>query len=95
MTMIMPDDNIDRGMELDPSGLGSRNIPLIVNVMDMIILYDGENASQITNNTGLSAVMDIAVPYCMRTHRLLAPSVELGDKGAVALGLGAILIFVF
>ena len=94
MEVIVPDYHIYGRMELDATRLGTGQISFIVYMMDMIIFNYGKYTSQVSYNTGLAAVMYVAVPYDMRTDRLLAPSLKLGDKGAVPLGLGSVLVFV-
>ena len=91
MEMIMSYDNIDSGMELDASRLGSGNIPLVVYMVDMVIFYDREYTSEITYYSCLSTVMDIAVPYDMGAHDLLAPSVKLCYQSTIPLRLRTVL----
>ena len=81
-------------MKLDAAYFGTREIALIINMMYMIVLYKGKHASKIAYDTGLSAVMDITVPYDMGTYRLLTPAVKLSYKRAVTLCLCTILEFV-
>ena len=80
MKMIVTDDHIDRCMQLDTANLRSCQIPLIINMMDVIVLNYGKYTAQITDDTGLSAIMDMAVAYDMRTDGLFAPAVQLCDQ---------------
>ena len=65
MEMIVTDDHIDRCMQLDTANLRPCQIPLIINMIDVIVLNYGKYTAQITDDTGLPAVMDITVPYDM------------------------------
>ena len=93
--MIISYHHIDRGVQFDPADLRPRKVSLIVDMMDMIVFYKREHATQIPNDPRLPAIMDVTVSYDMRTYGILAPSVQLRDERAVALGLCAVLVFVF
>ena len=95
MEMIPADDNVDRGMELDPADLCAGKVPLVVNMMDMTVFHHREYTTQIAHDPCLAAVVDIASPDRMRSDRLLAPSIQLGDQRAVSLCLRTILVFIF
>ena len=60
----------------------------------MVVLNDGEHAAQVAHDAGLAAVVDVAAANGVGADGLLAPAVDLGDEGAVPLGLGAVLEFV-
>ena len=94
MEMIPPDDYVDCGMELDPADLRACKVPFVVDMMDMTVLNHRENTSQIAHDPCLAAVVDIASPDRMRSDRLLAPAIQLGNQRAVSLCLRAILVFI-
>ena len=93
MEMIIAYHDIDRGMQLDPADLCSRKISFIIDMMNVISLDDGKNTTQISDDTGLSAVMDLtAADDMMGSDRFLAPAVQLCDQRTVSLRLCTILI---
>ena len=92
--VVAPDDYVDGRVELDAADLGARQIPLVVDVVDVVVLNDGEDAAQVAHDAGLAAVVDVAAPDGVGADGLFAPAVDLGDEGAVPLGLGAVLVFV-
>ena len=87
MKMIVPYDHINSSMKLDAAYFGTGEITLIVYMMYMVVLDKRKYTSEIAHDTGLATVMDIAVPYDMRTNTFLAPAVKLSYKGAVTLCL--------
>ena len=94
MKMIPPDDHVDCGMEFDSADLRACKVPFVVDMMDMTVLNHRENTSQIAHDPCLAAVVDIASPDRMRSDRLLAPAIQLGNQRAVSLCLRAILVFI-
>ena len=51
--MISPENHVDRRMHFDPSDLRARQILLVINMMDMIIFYNGEHTAQMPNDSCL------------------------------------------
>ena len=74
MKLIVPDDHVDCCMEFDPAQLCAKQVSLVINMVDMIILDDRKDAAQISYNASLPAVMNIAVSDDVRTDRFFAPS---------------------
>ena len=60
----------------------------------MIVLNKRKYAAQVSDYPRLSAVMDVTVPDDMRSDRIPAPPVKLGDQRAVPLCLSTILVFI-
>ena len=85
--MISSVDNVYRCMHLDPADLGTGQILFVVDMMDVIVLYDRENSSEMSYYAGLSAVVDMASSYDVRSDRLLCPSFVLSLQYIVSLGL--------
>ena len=92
--MVVADDYVDGGVELDAADFGTGQIPLVVDVVDVVVLNHGEHAAQVAHDAGLAAVVDVAAPDGVGADGLLAPAVDLGDEGAVPLGLGAVLVLI-
>ena len=91
MEMISPDDHVDRRMHLDTADLCTGQVLLIINMMNMVILDDGEYAAKMTYDTGLSAVMNITATDNMGTDPLLGPALPLCLTDAVTLRLSTML----
>ena len=89
--MVAPDDHVEGGVELDAADLSARQVALVVDVVDVIILDYGKYAAQVAHDAGLPAIVDVAVFHRMGADGFLAPSVQLGDQRAIPLGLRAVL----
>ena len=90
--MVAAVDHVDGRVHLDAADLGAGQILLVVDVVDVVVLDDGEDTAQMAYDTGLIAVMDVAATHDMGTDPLLGPAFILGLADAVTLGLGAILV---
>ena len=93
--VVPTDDHIDGCMHLDSTDLCTGQILLVVDVMNMIILNNGKNSSQMSNNTSLSAVMDVTSADNVGTDMLPVPALIGSLADAVTFCLGAVLIFPF
>ena len=80
MKLIVPDDHVDCCMEFDPAQLCAKQVSLVINMVDMIILDDRKDAAQISYNASLPAVMNIAVSDDVRADRFFAPAIQLRDQ---------------
>lgn len=67
---------------------------LLVFFLQQIIPCHAVVMEQIAHDPCLAAVVDIASPDRMRSDRLLAPAIQLGNQRAVSLCLRAILVFI-
>jgi hypothetical protein len=80
-------------MHLDTADLGASKILLIIDVVDMIFFNYREYSAQMTYDSCLSAVMDVASSDEMASDILFGPSFTLSLKDAVTLCLSTILLF--
>ena len=64
------DNCIYRRVHLYASDFCSREVLLVIDVMDMAVLYSGKHSAEMSDDTGLSAVMDVASSYDMRSYGL-------------------------
>ena len=87
MDMVAAEGHVDGGMELDAGYLGSAELLHIVDVVDMVVLYDAEYASHTSYDTCLFAVMDVAAADDVAAYLFLEPSVILAAAYGVALHL--------
>ena len=94
MYMVIADDDIDRRMQFDTARLGAGKIPLVVIVMDMVVLYDREYTAEVSNDTGLTIVVYVAVSNDVRSDRIFAPPIKLCYQSTVPLRLCTVLILV-
>ena len=92
MNMISPIDAIDCCMHLDATDLCSSQILLIINVMDVAVLNDGECSTQMAHDTSLTAVMDMSATDNVRADSFLTPALYLRLADTFTLCLGTILI---
>ena len=93
MYVVMAVHNVYCGVHLNSADLRSCKVLLVVYVVNVIIFNKRENATQVTDNTGLSAVMNMAPPYDVRADVLFCPAFPLCQTNTVALRLRAILVF--
>ena len=93
MDMIVAENGVDGRMHLDASDLSPHQVLLVIDVMDVIALDYREDPAQMSHDTSLSAVMDMAAPHCMASCRFFGPPLGLGQANTFALGLGSVFIF--
>ena len=74
MNMVSPVGHINGGMHLDPADLSSGQILLIVDVMNLVVLNQRENTAKMSDDSRLSAVMNIAAPDHVGTDCFSGPS---------------------
>ncbi len=87
MEVVSANDYVDRRMHLDTADLCAGQVLLIINMMNMVVLDDGEYAGKMPYDTGLSAVMNITASDNMGTDPLLGPALPLCLTDAVTLRL--------
>ena len=91
MNMVSPVGHINGGMHLDPADLSSGQILLIVDVMNLVVLNQRENTAKMSDDSRLSAVMNIAAPDHVGTDCFSGPSFPLRLADTVPLGLRPVL----
>ena len=91
MEVVSANDYVDRRMHLDTADLCTGQVLLIINMMNMVILDDGEYTAKMTYDTGLSAVMNITATDNMGTDPFLGPALPLCLTDAVTLRLSTML----
>ena len=89
METISPDDHVNGSMELNPANLCTGQILLVVDMVDLIIFNYGKNTAQMSYDTGLSAVVNVAASDNMGADVFLGPSFTLCLADRVAFGLCA------
>ena len=95
MEMVLSDNNIDGRMHLDSAYFRARKVLLVVYVVNMIVLDDREYTAEMSDDTGLSAIMNIVVSYYVGTVSVFVPALNLSLADAVTLGLGTVFVFPF
>ena len=61
--MVSPDHYINGRVHLNSADFRAGQVLLVIDVVNVVILYDREHPSQMPYNTGLSAVMNIAAAH--------------------------------
>ena len=69
--VVSTDDCVDGSMHFDAADFRPGQILLVVDVVNVAVLNDGEYASQMSHNAGLTAVVNIAAADNMGTDGLL------------------------
>ena len=85
--MVVLYGNVKGGVKLNSANLGTREISLVVNMMNVVVLNSRENAAKIADDTRLTAIVDFTVANGVRADGFLAPPVNLRYTRAVSLGL--------
>ena len=89
--VVPAEDHIDGGVELDAAHLGAGELLGVVDVVDVVVLDDGEHAAHSAHDAGLATVMDVAAADDVGANGLLGPAVVLGDAHRIPLHLGGTL----
>ena len=89
--VIAADDGINSGMELDAADFGTIQLLLIIDVVNVIVLNQGEGTAEMAYDARLAAVMDVAVPYDVGADGLLVPTFVDGTADDVPFVLGSAL----
>ena len=58
--VVAAENHVDGGVHLNAANLRAREVLLVVDVVDVVVLDDGEHAAQVAHNAGLAAVVDVA-----------------------------------
>ena len=94
MNVIPAVNDINGRMHLDAADFRAGQILLVVDVVNVVVLNDGEDPAQMTHDAGLSAVVNVAAADDMGADVLLRPSLPLCLDDAVSLRLCAVFQFV-
>ena len=90
MEVVSPDHYINGRVHLNSADFRAGQVLLVIDVVNVVILYDREHPSQMPYNTGLSAVMNIAAAHNMRTDGFLRPAFHLRLADGVPFRLGTV-----
>jgi hypothetical protein len=82
-------------MHFDSTDFCSCKILLVVDVVNVVIFNQREYSAKVTDNTCLSAVVNITAAYNVGTDILLAPAFNLSLADTVAFCLSSVLVFCF
>ena len=94
MKMIVPDYNIYRRMQFDPAYLCAAEIPLIIDMVNMVVLDYRKDAAEIADDTRLPSIMYIADYEDVRADLFPVPSFRRSDQRTVSLRLCPVLVLV-
>ena len=89
--VVAAEDDVDRGVQLDAGDLGAAELHHVVDVVDVVVLNDGEHRAHAADDAALLAVVDVAAAHDVAAHILLQPAVILAAAHGVALHLGGAL----
>ena len=93
--MVSADDHIDSCVHFDTADLCAGQVLLVVDMVDVIIFNNGKNTSQMSDNTGLTAVMDVTSSDDVGADMFFVPSFIGSLADAVTFCLSSIFIFPF
>ena len=85
--VVAAHDHVDRGVQLDAGDLGPAELHHVVDMMDMVVLNDREDAAHPSDDAALLAVVDIVAADDVAADLLLHPAVVLAAADRVALHL--------
>ena len=91
MDVISAEGYVDGSMELDSCDLSSAELLHVIDVMDVVILDDRENASHSSYNAGLFAMVDVTSSDDVSAYGLLGPAVILRAAYRISLHLSGAL----
>ena len=91
MDVVPSHHHVDGRVQLDAGNLRAAQLLHVVDMMDMVILDQGEHRAHAAHDTGLLAVMDVAAAHDMAADLFLQPAVILSAANRVALHLGGAL----
>ena len=89
--VIPAEDHINGSVELDAAHFRTGELLGVIDVVDVVILDDGEHTAHAAHDARLLAVVNVAAADDVGAHRLLRPAVVLGDAYRVPLHLGGAL----
>ena len=92
--MVAAVDHVNGSVHFNAADLRAGKVLLVVDVVDVVVLDQGEHTAQMAHDAGLAAVVDIAPANDVVADILLGPPLDLGQADALPLGLGAVLKFV-
>ena len=95
MDVVAAVNNVDGCVHLDSANLSAGQILLVVDMVNVIVLDDGENAAQMSDDTSLSTIVDVTSSNDVGTNILLVPSFSLRLTDTVTLCLGTVFEFPF
>ena len=85
--VIASHDNVDSRMELDTCNFSPAKLHHVVDVVDVVILDDGEYGTHTADYAALLAVMDVVAAYDVASDVLLEPAVVLASADRITLHL--------
>ena len=87
MDMVSSDGHVYSSVELDTCRLCSTQLLRIADMVDVTVLYDGENTAHTSYDTGLFAVVNVAASDDVASDFFLEPSVELSAAYSISFHL--------
>ena len=81
-------NHIDGGVHFDAGDLRAAQLHHVVDMVDVIVLDDGEHAAHPSDDSSLFTMVNIAAADDVAAHLLLQPSVVLAPADSVPLHLG-------
>ena len=87
MDSVVPDGDVDRGVQLDAGDLVAVELALERDVVDVVVLDGGERAAEVADDAGLSAVVDDVATDDVRADVLPVPTDLAGGEDGLELVL--------
>ena len=85
---VAAENHVDGGVQLNAGNLGAAQLHHVVDVVDVVVLDDGEHSAHAADDAALLAVVDVAAAHDVAAHVLLQPAVVLAAAHGVTLHLG-------
>ena len=92
MEMVAADDDVNGCVHLDAADLSACKVLFVVDMVDVVVLNDGEHPSQMPDDPGLAAIVDIAPAHDVGADVFLCPAFPLCLADSVPFGLRAVFI---
>ena len=88
MNVIAADCDVDGGVQLDARHFRAAQFHHGVDMVDVVVLYEGEDAAHAAYDAALLAVVDVVAADDVGANSFLEPAVVLAAADRVALHLG-------
>ena len=95
VNMISTIHNINCSVHFNSTNFCTSKILFVINVMNMIIFNQRENAPKVTNNSSLTTMVNITTANNMRTNIFFCPTFNLSLTNVITFSLSSVFIFPF
>ena len=86
---VVLDDHIYCSVELNTANLGAAELDVGIDVVNVIVLYCGKDSPEVSDYSGLAAVVNMVVAYNMRADVVFIPAHVIGLEDGLKLTIEA------